>query len=180
MPANDLSENETWEVIAYLRSIQPKAPPQSVGNRHAGENVFFGEGYCYTCHMVRGRGGRLGPDLSRVAVARSPEYIVEAIREPDKQVSEGLVEPGRDFPMRYDTVTVTLRNGEKITGIAKNEDTFSIQLMDDHENLRFFAKKNLKSIVHERRSLMPAYGSADLPEAKLQDLLAYLESLRGE
>lgn len=180
MPANDLSDDETWEVIAYLRSMQLKATAKVIGNPEAGEKYFFGEGFCYTCHMIRGRGGRLGPDLSRVGVARSPQYLVEAIREPDMEISEGLVEPGRDFPMRYDTVTLTLPNGEKITGIAKNEDSFSIQLMDDHEQLRFFAKRDLKNIAHERKSLMPAYPTTDLSEAKLQDLLAYLESLRGE
>ncbi|MBZ5541398.1 MAG: c-type cytochrome [Acidobacteriia bacterium] len=180
MPANDLSDDETWEIISYLRTLQPKARPAATGDPAEGGKFFFGEGYCSACHMVRGRGGRVGPDLSRVAEARSQEYIIESLREPDRQISEGLSEPGRDFPMTYEIVTVTLADGAKLTGIARNEDSFSIQLMDGRENLHLLLKKDLKSVVHEGKSFMPAYGPAELPDAKLRGLLAYLETLRGE
>ena len=180
MPANDLSDDETWEIISYLRTLQPNSHPAATGDAAVGREIFFGEGYCSACHMVRGRGGRVGPDLSRVAEARSREYIIESLREPEKQISEGLSEPGRDFPMTYEIVTVTLADGAKLTGIAKNEDSFSIQLMDGRENLHLLLKKDLKSVVHEGKSFMPAYGPAELPDAKLRDLLAYLGTLRGE
>ena len=80
----------------------------------------------------------------------------------------------------YDTVTVDLKNGEKVTGVAKNEDTFSVQLLDTSQRLRLFLKSEVEDVVHERKSLMPAYTEQMLNAAELQDLLAYLESLRGE
>jgi putative heme-binding domain-containing protein len=180
MPANDLTEDETWEVIAFLHSIQPRSDTLVGGDAAIGEKYFSGNGGCSSCHMVRGQGGILGPDLSRVAASRSTAYIVESLREPSKQLSDGLFEPGRDSPIAYDTITVILADGKKIVGIPKNEDTFSIQLLDLAGGLQLFSKNDVRSVVHERKSLMPTYDTDKLPDAVLQDLLSYLETLSGK
>jgi putative heme-binding domain-containing protein len=179
MPANDLSDEETWEIIAYLRSLAPRASAKLAGNPVAGEKLFFGDGNCSLCHMVRGKGGRLGPDLSRIAAMRPRGYIVESIRKPSERLSDSFADPGHDFPMASATVTVTLNDGQKITGVARNEDSFSIQLMDRDEQLHSFLKKDLKQVVHEPKSLMPEYGTDVLTEKQLEDLVAYLDTLRG-
>jgi putative heme-binding domain-containing protein len=132
--------------------------------------------------MVKGRGGLLGPDLTRVGASRSITYLIESIREPDKELSDGMLDPNNHYgsPLVYDTVTVVLRNGEKLTGIAKNEDTFSVQLLDTSQRLWLLLKRDVESVVHERTSLMPAYTEQMISAAELQDLLSYMESLRGE
>jgi quinoprotein glucose dehydrogenase len=132
--------------------------------------------------MVKGRGGVLGPDLSRVGAARSIKYLIESIREPDKELSDGMLDPNNHYGLAlvYDTVTVTRKNGDKVIGVAKNEDTFTLQLLDTAQHLHLFQKSDVKDVVHERRSLMPAYPPQQLSDAQLQDLLAYLESLRGD
>jgi putative heme-binding domain-containing protein len=124
----------------------------------------------------------LGPDLSRVGEARSVPYLIDSIREPSKELSSGMLDPNNHYglPLVYDTVTVVTSGGQKIVGVAKNEDTFSIQLLDTNQRLQFFLKKDLKEVTHERKSLMPAYTEQMLKPADLQDLVAYLESLRGE
>jgi hypothetical protein len=75
-------------------------------------------------------------------------------------------------------VAVT-KEGKRITGVRKNEDTFSLQLLDQKEQFHLFLKKDLKEVIHERKSLMPKYDQRALSEKDLQDLLAYLDSLRG-
>jgi cytochrome c oxidase cbb3-type subunit III len=152
------------------------------GDRVKGEKIFRETAGCSTCHMVQGRGGLLGPDLSRVGEARSATYLIDSIREPDKELSSGMLDPNNHYglPLIYDTVTVVTASGQKIVGIAKNEDTFSIQLLDTHQQLQFLMKKDLKQVTHERKSLMPAYSEQMLQPADLQDLVAYLESLRAE
>jgi putative heme-binding domain-containing protein len=80
----------------------------------------------------------------------------------------------------YDTVTVVTADGRKIVGIAKNEDTFSVQLLDTSQQLQLFLKKNVKEVIHERRSLMPAYSETMLKPADLNDLVAYLAGLRDQ
>jgi cytochrome c oxidase cbb3-type subunit 3 len=180
MPANDLTDDETWEVIAFLRSLQPRFDTVARGDASAGKKYFSEPGGCSSCHMVRGQGGILGPDLSRVAAARSTAYIVESLREPSKELSGGLFEPGRDSPIAYDTVTVILEDGKKIVGIPRNEDTFSIQLLDLAGELQLLSKSDVRSVVHERKSFMPTYDPDKLPDRVLQDLLSYLETLPGK
>ena len=183
MPPNDLTEEETWMTLAYLRSQQPSSRQAVAGSRETGEKIFFRQGSCAQCHMVNGKGGRLGPDLTRIGASRPISYLVEAIREPNKRLAEGIGEPGRDyldFFRVYETVAVVTKDGRRVTGVLKNEDNFSIQLMDQQEQFHLLLKKNLQGIIHERKSLMPAYDEQRLNSEQLQDLLAYLDSLRGK
>src|ERR1035441_9088077 len=64
MPANDLSEKETFEVIAYLRSLRSSSNATPAGDPEAGRKIFFERTQCSGCHMINGKGGRLGPDRS--------------------------------------------------------------------------------------------------------------------
>jgi putative heme-binding domain-containing protein len=139
------------------------------GDREAGERIFFAESNCSQCHMIQGKGGLFGPDLSRVGTSRSVDSLVESIREPEKII-----------PDRYKTVTVVTTDGKRITGLRNNEDTFSIQLMSADEKLHLFLKRDLGEVIHEPYSLMPAYGLEMLNEKELEDLVAYLDGLRGK
>jgi cytochrome c oxidase cbb3-type subunit 3 len=178
MPANDLEDAEVWKVIAYLRSLAPVSK-KGVGNATAGRALFESKG-CSGCHMVNGSGGVLGPELSRVGAARSAAYLIDSIRTPDKQFSIAPPDPNDHYglPPPLDTVIVVTRSGERITGIARNEDSFSIQLMDVSQQLHLFDKADLAAVTHEHRSLMPAYAADALDERQLQDLVAYLGSLK--
>jgi putative heme-binding domain-containing protein len=180
MPANDLEESEAREVIAYLRTLQKSSPVPTTGNAEAGRKLFFGEVYCSRCHMAFGQGGRLGPDLSRVGATRPPDFLVESIRNPDAQLTE------RSIPLdfgsvatTYELVTVTTAQGTAFSGVILNEDSFSLQFMDDHETTHSWLKTELKSIVHQKRSPMPKYDQQQLSESQLNDLVAYLSTLRG-
>ena len=159
MPANSFEDSEVKAIIAYLRSLSPSSYRVMVGNRARGQQIFFGKGSCSDCHMVNGNGGLLGPDLSRVGAARSTSYLIDSIRQPSKDFSDGMVDPNNHYAnaLVYDTVTIVTKTGQQITGIAKNEDTFSIQLLDTNQQLRLLLKRDLESVRHERRSLMPAY-----------------------
>jgi len=180
MPANGFEDSEVWAIIAYLRSLSP--PKQAVsGDRAKGERIFAGSG-CSACHMIKGRGGLLGPDLSRVGASRSVAYLIDSIREPSKDLSDGMLDPNNHWglPLVYDTVTVVNADGRRITGIAKNEDTFSVQLLDTDQKLQFFLKKNGQQVINEQKSLMPAYSEQMLSQSALQDLVAYMQSLQGD
>ena len=181
MPANDIDEPTAREILAYLRSLQKANRPSTAGNPEAGRKLFFGAASCSQCHMVQGVGGRFGPDLSRVGAMRPREYLVESIREPDAQLSERFV--AIDFgtnPPSYELVTITTGQGTLFSGVVLNEDTFSIQFMDDHEKIHSWQKSELKSVVHEKRSPMPQYTKQQLSDAQLDDLVAFLTSLRGD
>jgi cytochrome c oxidase cbb3-type subunit 3 len=176
MPPNNLKAEEIWQIVSYLRTVQQAAPP-AVGDQVRGETLFFGTARCSTCHIVNGRGGRLGPELSTVGSARSRAYLVESIRQPAKQLTQIRAFGGDG--LKYDTVTAITADGRTIVGVPMNEDTFTLQLMDQSERIHSFDKKSLKSLRHENRSLMPAFDAARLPDADLDNVVAYLQSLRS-
>src|SRR5262245_28903810 len=87
MGPNALTEDEVWQIVAYLRTLQQPAAP-AAGDARRGEMLFFGtQQRCFSCHIVSGRGGRIGPELTMVGSARSRAYLVESIREPGKRFS---------------------------------------------------------------------------------------------
>jgi putative heme-binding domain-containing protein len=174
MPGNgNMSDDEIWMVIAYLRTLSaPGGPAVERGDATKGDQLFWAKdkGNCSQCHMIGGRGGRIGPNLSRIGAARSVAALEREIRRPNEVV-----------PVGFETVTVVTRDGRKIRGTRKNEDTFSIQLMTANEEILSFHKQDLTQVLPEpERSLMPAYGPERLSDAELADIVRYLRTLRGQ
>lgn len=168
MPANPrMSERELWQLLAYLRTLSTPAstdPPR--GNAQNGEKIFRTD--CAVCHRVNGVGGRIGPDLSRVGSSRARDAVVFQIRR------------GReDFRPGYEPVTLTPATGRPIQGVKKNEDLFSVQIMDTSERIQGYEKDKLKAVVNGSQSMMPAFGPDKLSDSDLDDLVRYLQTLRG-
>ena len=175
-----MTEEEIWQVISYIRSVQVKAPAQLAGNAAHGKELFYGSAACSTCHMIQGKGGRLGPDLSTTGSARSKEYLVESVRSPSRRLAQGISEAMKEFSQEDETVTVVTADGTKFMGVVLNEDHFTLQMMDTREQLHLFEKDKLRSLEKSRESLMPAYDQKMLSEKDLQDLIAYLLAVGGQ
>jgi putative heme-binding domain-containing protein len=169
-----MTEEEIWQVISYIRSVQVKAPAQPVGNAAHGKELFYGTAGCYMCHMVQGKGGRFGPDLSTTGSARSTDYIVESVRYPSRRLAQGISEAMKEFSQEYETATVVTSDGAKYMGVVLNEDHFTLQMMDTRENLHLFEKDKLRSYEKSRESLMTAYDQKMLSDKELLDIIAYL------
>lgn len=183
MPANGttgqgvgMTDEEIWQVITYIRSVQVKTEAQPAGNAAHGKELFYGTAACATCHIVEGKGGRLGPDLTTTGSARSTDYLVDSIRNPSKRLAQGLIESAKEFPQEYESVTVVTTDGKKFMGVTLNEDDFTLQMMDTREQIHFFEKDNLKSLEKTRGSLMPAYDTKSLNDKDLQDIIAFMLS----
>ena len=172
-----MTEQEIWQVIAYIRSVQVKSEGQTTGNADHGKELFFGPAACSSCHMIQGKGGRLGPDLTSTGSSRSTEYIVDSLRNPSKRLAQGISEAMKEFSQEYETVNVVDARGQKFQGVVLNEDNFTLQMLDTREQLHLFEKDKLKSYEKSRESLMPKYDEKMLPESNLQDIVAYLLSL---
>ncbi len=169
-----MTAEEIWQVISYIRRVQAKAPAQIVGNAAHGKELFYGGAACSTCHMIQGKGGRLGPDLSTTGSARSTEYLVESVHKPSRRLAQGISEAMKEFSQEYETVTVITADGTKLMGVVLNEDNFTLQMMDSREQLHLLEKDKLQSYEKSRESLMPAYDQKMLSDKDLQDLIAYL------
>jgi putative heme-binding domain-containing protein len=117
---------------------------------------------------VNGRGGQLGPDLSRIGSARPRAGLLSKLRGTSDVIKSG-----------YEPVTLVTREGERIRGVRKNEDEFSIQIMDTRERLQGYLKASLTELTMDTQSLMPVYGPERLNDRDLDDLLRFLTTLRG-
>ncbi len=167
MPPSQAADDEIWAVVAYLRSISTVPPfDTSSGDAAVGRQIFDDE--CSRCHLVHGNGGGLGPDLSMIAQVRSREALVRSIRDPDDTVAAG-----------FRTVTLVTGDGTRVEGINKSEDAFSIQVIDLDGRLQGYTKANLRTLRNDDDSPMPRFGRARLSESELDDLIAFLGTLRA-
>jgi PQQ-dependent dehydrogenase (methanol/ethanol family) len=162
MPAFPMQEDEGRAILAWLRSLRSTGPEEQVtGDSKAGRTLFFGAAECSRCHIFGGQGGRLGPDLTRIAEEKNVTELRKDITQPDESLREG-----------YRTAEVRTADGTVIRGIVKNEDTFSIQMMDEQERLHLLLKAELTQVTHPQRSLMPV---PTLSPADVENLIAFLK-----
>jgi putative heme-binding domain-containing protein len=167
MPPSQATDEEIRAVIAYLRSISTTAGSSAArGNVANGEKTFWVS--CGGCHHVNGRGGRLGPDLSRIASSQSRDALRQSIRDASASITSG-----------YEAVTLVTRDRRRIRGVRKGEDAFSIQIMDTRERLQGFLKGELSGVSRDPQSLMPSFAVDRLSDSGLDDLLDFLATLRS-
>lgn len=168
MPAFKFDPSELTGVVAYIRNMaafDARAVP--IGKAEAGQAVFEGKGACMTCHRVNGKGARRGPNLSQIGSLRPASLLLESMVDPT----------GSMLPFNRSVRAVT-REGKAITGRRLNEDTYTVQLIDEQERLVSLIKADLREYTVLTTSPMPSYKDKLAPE-ELADVLAYLLSLKG-
>jgi cytochrome c oxidase cbb3-type subunit 3 len=164
MAGFDLPDTQVRQLVAFIRSLSTKAAQLAVpGNPDAGKQIFFGKGRCSDCHMIRGRGGLLGPELSNLGGERTLS-----------EIRQSILRPSLSLQRRYKPITVVTQSGNKVTGTLRNRDNFSLQMVDQQGNLQFFLTDKLHSVVLQEKSLMPENYESLLNAEELQNLLAYL------
>ena len=163
-----LTPHEAKQVAAYVRSLGRTSVENLPGDAARGKALYEGKGGCASCHIVRGVGSSLGPELTEIGARRSSNYLREAI-----------VKPGAAVPENFLVVSVVTASGRTIRGMRVNEDSFTIQIRDPGGKFHSFRKSELSKINREPHvSLMPSYESK-FNAGELDDLIAYLASLRG-
>jgi len=182
-PFAALSDTEVWQLVAYLRSLAPGAGPGSVaapgpGDASAGETLFFGRAGCATCHEVNARGGILGPDLSNAGRFAAGVLRAKIVTPNSPEAATSGRDGGRGGATPA-AVTVKTLDGGEIRGVRRNEDTFSLQMIDLSGQLRLLDKSTLSSVTVQETSLHPPDHATRLSNGDVGDLVAYLGALRG-
>ena len=169
MPASPTLDDSTLRsLVAYLRFLQGRTSVAKLpGDPARGKSLFFGKARCSECHSLAGSGGFLASDLSSYAHNHGPDDIRQAIVNPTKA--------GRSAAL----TAVTAHDGNKYSGIARNEDNFSLQLQTPDGAFHLFQKSELASITRENTSLMPSDYASTLGAGELNDLIAFLMSANG-
>jgi putative heme-binding domain-containing protein len=169
-----LKEDQIRKLIAYIRSLA-RSPADTVwkpyltGNPQAGRMLFFDSKSkvpCSKCHSIGGEGGQIGPALDRIASRRAPEFIMESILEPSKEIAP-----------EYESVAVATKEGRVVVGLRVNETNFSIQLTEENGRFHSLLKRDLEDFKVLKTSLMPENIAELLTVKELHDVFAYLMTL---
>jgi putative heme-binding domain-containing protein len=166
--------------VAGNPSSPTKAPAETAasssmtGSAQAGKTVFFDSSQsrsCHHCHSLQGEGTAVGPDLSKLG-SRSPRELFLSIILPHE-----IRDP------RYATVRLTLRSGDKVVGIKKEEDAESIRVYDTTELpavLRTIQKTDVVKVESANESVMPKDYASIYTMKQLLDLVTFLKSAESK
>jgi cytochrome c oxidase cbb3-type subunit 3 len=162
-----LGNDRLGAILKHLRKLQGmSAATVLAGNPANGKTLFFGKADCASCHMIQGRGGYMGSDLSEYGAGNSPNEIREAILQPNK-----------DNDPRQQVVEVATEDGQTLKGIRRNEDNFSLQLQTLDGVFHLLQKNRVKSVKELSASLMPGDYGSKLTRQEIDDLIHYLVSV---
>jgi len=155
-------------IVAYLRNMNNvERASVKLGDADRGRAVFEGRGNCTRCHRVGAHGPRVAPDLSDIGALRSAGSLQRSLLDPNSQM----------MPINR-PVRVVTRDGTVINGRRLNEDTYTVQLIDDRERLLSLTKSDLREYTILTTSPMPSYRDS-LSSDEVANLVAYLLSLKG-
>ena len=162
MPAfSSLKQQQVADVVGYLRTLQGRGDIVKLpGDPNRGETLFFGKAQCSGCHMVNGKGGFIGSELSFYGADAKPDQIRAIILDPDK-----------NLPADKKATTVVTLSGQTATGMLKVNNNFSLSLQTLDGSFHFFPKPQLAKVDIGSRSLMPP---STLNGKDVDDLVSYL------
>jgi cytochrome c oxidase cbb3-type subunit 3 len=165
MPPANLSEDQAWQVVAFVRALTSPAieTPLASGDPKMGETIFWGKAGCSNCHAIRGRGGKLGPDLGNAG---------STLALPD--IKESILDPDADGNPNYRPVDLLLKNGKRVKGVARNYTNYSLQVQDKDGNLHLIWTRDVSEMSLSKSSPMPKDYGKRLSGAEIDHLAAYL------
>ena len=183
-----LPQEEIWAITAYIVSLGPKAPSQSVielgetaeelprelsAEAQRGHDLFFdltNEKRCSICHKAGREGSaNVGPNLAQSAKSKSAVKLRRAI-----------VKPNADVAFGYATTEIQLRSGETVAGILLEKDDSRVRLFDFHTlppALRSFYGDQVGSVRTRKRSVMPKGAELGYSKAAIDAVVKFLVEL---
>jgi cytochrome c oxidase cbb3-type subunit III len=163
-----LNVREVYSLAQYVRSLGAIPPETLPGDSGRGEHIYQSKG-CAGCHMIAGKGEGFGPELTDIGTRRNGAHLRQVI-----------LHPATLLPEEFLYVTVVTQAGTTVRGIRVNEDSFNIQIKDARGQFHSFAKADLKELKRlPNETPMPSFEKS-LSPAELDDLVAYLASLKGK
>ena len=168
MPGFKLQPSEVDGLVAFIRAgFDVSGTAVKVGHVGRGQEIFERKGGCAVCHRVNGKGPRVAPDLSDIGAIRTPAALQRSLLDPSAAM----------LPINRPVRAVT-RDGRTIRGRRLNEDTYTVQLIDEQERLISLLKADLRE--YELAKTSPMRSVTGILNADEQaDLVAYLLSLKG-
>jgi cytochrome c oxidase cbb3-type subunit 3 len=169
MPPFNFQPAELDGLVAFIRAgFDVGGGAVRIGEAARGQALFEGKGACGGCHRVNGNGPRLAPDLSDIGTMRTPAQLQRSLTEPVQQM----------MPINR-PVRIVTRDGRTIRGRRLNEDTYTVQLIDEQDRLVSLDKTDIREFELGKTSPMPP-ATKTLSNDELPDVIGYLLSLKGQ
>jgi putative heme-binding domain-containing protein len=172
--ADAFDGDQIRSLAVYIRSVQrPDSPWAALrGTATPGERVFFDPDQahsCHVCHSFKGRGARVGPDLTAKLKGKSPREIFQKI----------VIVPHRSADPTYNNVALVMRSGDRLVGVKAEETPTELRFYDTSvlpPKVLTLAKADIASTKPLNASAMPSDYASRLPLQQLLDLVAFLKS----
>jgi putative membrane-bound dehydrogenase-like protein len=163
-----LTERLQVDAAKQKARIDELEPLATGGSLEQGRDIFFGnKALCSTCHAINNKGGGVGPDLGKIGAIRSGRDLLESI-----------VFPSASFARGFEPYVIETKAGKTHNGILARESTDAIYLLTTERAEIRIGREEIETFAPGRVSIMPAGLETTLSRRQLQDLLAYLQSLR--
>jgi putative heme-binding domain-containing protein len=130
------------------------------GDAVAGRAVY--KQHCGTCHMHGGTGGKVGPDLTGMAVHPAHELLVH------------ILDPNRSVEGNYRAYTVTTADGRVVTGLLAAESRTAVEIVDAEGKRHAIQRDEIDEFLPSPNSLMPVGLEKQIGPRGFADLLAFL------
>ena len=174
-----MSADEAGQVVGYIRTLGRTADAEVAKGDPAKGKAVYESSACSNCHIISGQGGGVGPELTRVGAMRGPSYLRTTLLTPGAILPKeaGAMERGRFTQFLF--VHVVTKDGRSFDGTRAYEDSFTISIKDATGRFHTFRKLDVQQ--YEKlpgRSVMPSF-KGTLSDAQIDDLVAYLSSLKG-
>jgi len=180
MPAfsGQLDSQQIQQVVGYLLTLTRKDDGQVTGDAAAGKQVYDAS-HCAGCHIISGEGGNIGPELTTVGQSRGPNYLRNTILYPGTDLPQARVFLETGGRLQFLFVRVTTKDGRTVEGTRVAEDSFYIVVEDAQGRFHSFRKEQLRALEKQPgKSTMPSM-KGKLSDSQVNDLVAYLASLKG-
>ncbi|MBI4745736.1 MAG: c-type cytochrome [Deltaproteobacteria bacterium] len=153
--------NNPSEIAKKLHDKISAAGAAGGGDPGHGEEVF--KGSCVNCHMLKGEGGKIGPDLSNAG------------NKPLKFLSESILRPVDAITPGYETWVVETKDNTKAIGIKTKDDAQGVEILKATGDIVTVARADIKELTQDKtKSLMPEDMIEGLTVKDFQDVLAFM------
>lgn len=169
-PFAQIGDANISALVEYLRGLSgniagTEAPAEAAitGDADAGRALYFGKAGCSNCHLMQGQGGFIAKNLTNYGRTRAAEAVLEAITSPDNPLAPSS-----------QVAIVTTNHGQKITGVLRNEDAFTVALQTEDGRFHLLARSDVTDVRYTGRSLMPSDYGKRLTAKELNDIVSFL------
>jgi thiosulfate/3-mercaptopyruvate sulfurtransferase len=138
-------------------------PDLAGGSPSRGQSIFSGDqARCAQCHVFRGSGGKVGPDLTEIA------------RKGRAEIYRSIAAPSAAIEPDYISHTVATKAGQVLVGLVRAEGPDAIRVTDTNARSTLVPRRQIQQIRPSGTSIMPIGLAATFGDAAMRDLIAYL------